>query len=165
MQRCDCAVTTIIHPPVPQPVLNETDVMVMGIGGCMPRPIYLGGGQSCCCQCGSSTDKWKMVIDTGGYSDIAFGETMPITCKVMFGDTDRTEDVIKWKVSRNSGDTAADAIWDAAHTNFAGTIDIHYTQDIDDLHRKDGRATVFTFTAIVGNVTFTGNVNCGKKNE
>lgn len=156
MERCDCAITTRCEP-VPAPVLNEAMAMVMGIGGCVPRPIYAGGGQAGCCRC-SGTDTWKMVIDTGGYSDIAWGETMTVTCSVRFNDEDRTADVIKWAVARDSGDSDADTIWNAAHTDFAGTIQIHYNEDTDDIRRTDGLATVFTFTAIVSGSV--GRVTC-----
>jgi len=83
---------------------------------------------------------------------------MTVRCTGLCGDDDRTSDVLKWKVSRDSGDADSDTIWGAAHADFAGTIDIHYTEDTDDIRRTDGKATVFTFTAIVSGITCTGKL-------
>lgn len=113
-------------------------------------------------------DEWKLVsgtptryvmeISTGGYSDIAWGEIMPIKCKVYKGTIDRTAEVTAWSVSRDSGDTDADTIWNAAHTDFAGEIDIRYNSAANDLRRSDGLATVFTFKATIGTDTSTAKL-------
>ena len=102
---------------------------------------------------------YAMDIDKEGYDRIAWGETMTVTCRVIDGyRRDRTFKVTAWKVERDSGDTAADTVWNAAHTDFAGSIDIHYTEAVNDIRRTDGVSAIFTFTATIGDEKVAGTL-------
>ena len=53
----------------------------------------------------------RIEIDTQGDNFLAFGETMDITCRVFKGWSDITDTVTKWRITRDSGDTADDEAW------------------------------------------------------
>lgn len=97
---------------------------------------------------------YRMDVDTSGYDRIAYGETMDVKCTIYDGYMqDKTSLATSWSVTRDSGDTDADKIWNAAHTDFSGEITLSYTQEVNDLRRTDGVSTVFTFKAEVDGKT------------
>ena len=79
------------------------------------------------------------------------GETNHVTCSVVRGFEDITDQVTSWKITRDSGDAANDAAWAGKDKvkNFAGEIDICWTDDEDDI--GDALSCVFTITAYGGN--------------
>jgi hypothetical protein len=63
------------------------------------------------------------MIDSGGDNFMGDGETKTLVCKVYNGyNEDVTSQVTHWTVTRESGNTGADAVWNNAHTDFAGTL-------------------------------------------
>ena len=93
----------------------------------------------------------RMEIDTQGDSFLAFGEHMLVTCAVMRGWEDLTSEVVRWEVTRDSGDAADDAAW-ALRTkvrNFDGQITLYHDEDatVDDLGNINVLSTLFTFKA------------------
>lgn len=93
----------------------------------------------------------RMEIDTDGDSFLAYGENMQVTCAVLRGWEDLTSEVVRWTVTRDSGDAADDAAW-ALRTkvkNFNGTITLYHDEDasIDDLGNINVLSTLFTFRA------------------
>lgn len=79
------------------------------------------------------------------------GETNHITCTVVRGFEDITDQVTSWEITRDSGDEANDAAWGNKPKvkNFAGEIDIAWTDEEDDL--GDAVSCMFTITAYSGN--------------
>lgn len=78
----------------------------------------------------------RLEIDTKGDSFLARGETLQVTCKVFRGTyEDVTDQVTKWSIVRDSGNATEDAAWALKEKvrNFAGSIDIAYTDEEDDL--------------------------------
>lgn len=98
---------------------------------------------------------YEMEFDTGGDTLIGRGEEKQIRCLVVNGlREDVTEAVTAWKVERDSGDEAADAVWYNAHRrDFAGTLTI----TLDDLNGA-GKVT-FTVTAEMDGTKVTGEIN------
>lgn len=90
-------------------------------------------------------------------SGIAKGETHNITCKLMLGDKDVTSGVASWKVTRKTNDSVDDAAWATKDKvkNFAGSIDIVWSNDGTEDDIGNGDTAEFTFTAI----TTTGKVH------
>ena len=87
--------------------------------------------------------RYYMEINTGGDNFLGEGETKTITCHVLNGyNEDVTDQVTTWTVTRESGNTGADAVWNNAHRDFAGTLVI--TED--DLAAAI-LSTQFNFTA------------------
>lgn len=67
--------------------------------------------------------RYYMQIDSGGDNFMGDGETKTLVCKVYNGyNEDVTSQVTHWTVTRESGNTGADAVWNNAHTDFAGTL-------------------------------------------
>lgn len=91
------------------------------------------------------------------YSGISIGETHNITCKLMLGDKDVTNGVASWKVTRKTDDSVDDAAWATKDKvkNFAGSIDIVWSNDGTEDDIGNGDTAEFTFTAI----TTTGKVH------
>ena len=79
------------------------------------------------------------------------GETNHVTCSVVRGFEDITDQVTSWSITRDSGDAVNDAAWanKAKVKNFAGEIDICWTDEEDDI--GDALSCVFTITAYGGN--------------
>lgn len=78
----------------------------------------------------------RLEIDTNGDSFLARGETMQVTCRVWKGVyEDVTDQVTSWSIVRDSGDATEDAAWALKEKvkNFAGSIEIAYTDEEDDL--------------------------------
>lgn len=90
-------------------------------------------------------------------SGIAKGETHNITCKLMLGDKDVTSGVASWKVTRKTNDSVNDAAWAIKDKvkNFAGSIDIVWSNDGTEDDIGNGDTAEFTFTA----TTTTGKVH------
>lgn len=90
-------------------------------------------------------------------SGIAKGETHNITCKLMLGDKDVTSRVASWKVTRKTNDSVDDAAWATKDKvkNFAGSIDIVWSNDGTEDDIGNGDTAEFTFTA----TTTTGKVH------
>ena len=87
----------------------------------------------------------RIKIDTQGDNFLAFGETMDITCRVFKGWNDITDTVTKWRITRDSGDTADDEAWAIKNKNFAGNITLAY-EDLGD-NAITSVSTLFTITA------------------
>jgi len=79
------------------------------------------------------------------------GETDHITCSVIRGFEDITDQVTSWEITRDSGDATNDAAWNnkPKAKNFIGEIDISWTDDEDDI--GDDISCIFTITAYGGN--------------
>lgn len=92
---------------------------------------------------------YRMEIDTQGYTELAYGETMQATCTVFQGFDDKTGEVSKWSVVRDSGDQAEDRAWILKDKvkNFNGTLEIAFTADENDLGNLNCLSTLFTFKA------------------
>ncbi len=80
---------------------------------------------------------------------IAIGETHQVAVNVFLGDDDITSKVAAWKVTRNTGNEVEDLAWANKDKvkNFAGTLDIVWTNDEDDIGISDTGYTTFTFYA------------------
>lgn len=79
---------------------------------------------------------YRMEIDTDGDTLIAYGETKPIKCKVFYGwEEVPDEQILKWTITRDSGDAVDDAAWQLKDKvkNFRGNIDICFTETENDL--------------------------------
>jgi hypothetical protein len=102
----------------------------------------------------------RLTLDTDGDQFLAYGESIHVTCTALRGWEDLTDQVTTWKIERDSGDAAADAVWgqrDKAK-NFAGEIDIclSYDPTLNDLGENDNvNKVIFTFTAIIDTETLT----------
>lgn len=92
---------------------------------------------------------YRMEIDVQGYTELAYGETMQATCTVFQGFDDKTGEVSKWSVVRDSGDQAEDRAWLLKDKvkNFNGTLEIAYTDEENDLGNLNCLSTLFTFKA------------------
>ena len=67
--------------------------------------------------------RYTLEVDTGGDNFLGSGETKTLTCHVYNGyNEDVTDQVTTWKVTRESGNTGADAVWNNSHRDFAGTL-------------------------------------------
>ena len=105
-----------------------------------------------------TSDQWRattavLIPTLSLYHDlgagIAIGETHQVVAKAYLGDTDITDKVTAWKVSRNSGDTTEDAAWALKDKvkNFSGTLPIVWSETEDDLGTSESGYTTFTFEA------------------
>lgn len=99
---------------------------------------------------------YELIIENGGDNFLAFGESMDITCKVMKGLNDVTNEVETWQVTRESGNQAEDDAWNIAHQDFAGQITLQHTQSYSDL--GEGISTLFRFVASSGSETAIMNL-------
>lgn len=92
----------------------------------------------------------RLEIDTQGDSFLAWGEAIPVTCRVMKAFDDVTEHVASWAIARDTGDPVADTAWllKAKVQNFAGTIEIAHKSTDNDLGVSEYNiSTLFTITA------------------
>ena len=92
----------------------------------------------------------RMEIDTEGDTFLAYGETKKITCRVYRGWEDVTDKVVKWTVTRDTGDAIEDASWALKPKvqNFNGTLEICFTPAENDLGSNSlVLSTLFTFVA------------------
>jgi hypothetical protein len=102
----------------------------------------------------------RLTLDTDGDQFLAYGESIHVACTALRGWEDLTDQVTTWKVERDSGDAAADAVWgqrDKAK-DFAGEIDIclSYDPTLNDLGENDNvNKVIFTFTAVIDTETLT----------
>lgn len=89
---------------------------------------------------------YRMVIDQSLNGSMAPGETETVTCVILDGyNRDVTNLFTYWSVTRNSGDTASDEVWNAAHTSVTNPFEISFSDlGIDGIHRL---LTVFYVTA------------------
>ncbi|MDO5525654.1 MAG: hypothetical protein Q4F85_06215 [Prevotella sp.] len=76
-----------------------------------------------------------MEIDTQGMRDLAFGESVLMTCKLYKAYLDVTDRVTRWEISRDSGDEANDAAWKLKQKvkDFNGSITIAFQENDNDL--------------------------------
>lgn len=90
----------------------------------------------------------KMEIDTQGMRDLAFGESVLMTCKLFKGYVDVTERATRWEISRDSGDEAEDAAWKVKDKvkAFNGSMTISFSKEDNDLSLSQP-VTVFTIKA------------------
>lgn len=88
-----------------------------------------------------------IVFDNDGMDALAWGETMTVRCTVFKGWQDMSALVTGWKVERDTGDAADDAVWNASAKAraFDGTLVIEHTAHRSDLGAEV--STVFTVTA------------------
>lgn len=92
----------------------------------------------------------RMEIDTGGDTFLAYGESKTIVCTVYRGWEELTSQVTSWTITRDSGDSLADASWnaDTKAQTFAGTITLTLNATEDDINVNSGvPSTLFTITA------------------
>lgn len=123
--------------------------------------------------------RWEVLIDMDGDSGIFLGETKTVTATLVRMNYSVAKELgssfssITWKVERDSGNAAADALWNANTTAGAGklvwpvsetaddgstvlrydkaTIDITWSASaaLDDMNASAATRTLFTFTATV----------------
>ncbi len=99
-----------------------------------------------------------LVLDTDLLqTGISIGETHTITCRLMLGDTDITTSVQTWKITRKTEDSLDDAAWAllSKAKNFAGSIDLTWSNDGTEDDIGSGDSAVFTVTA----TTTTGDIH------
>ena len=92
----------------------------------------------------------RLEIDTQGDSFLAWGESIPVTCRVMKAFDDVTEHVASWAITRDTGDPVADTAWllKAKVQNFSGNIEIAHKSTDNDLGVSEYNiSTLFTITA------------------
>ena len=86
----------------------------------------------------------RMEVEDSLDGFIGQGETDTVTCRVLKGYLDVTPLVERWKITREGGDEASDAAWNASDKarNFSGTIDL--TPGDLSIYRQ---STIFRVTA------------------
>lgn len=93
--------------------------------------------------------EWTLVATNDGAESVAEGETRTVRIKALKGLRDRTSEITTWKIERDTGDATADAVWNAAHTNFQTQLDEdghpYVELTLDDLG-DDVSAAKFTVT-------------------
>ncbi len=92
----------------------------------------------------------RMDVKDSGDGFLAYGESCTVTCTILRGWKDITDTVTRWKVERDTGSPADDAVWNnsAKAQNFDGTLVISYTEDENDLSKTNRvLSTLFMFTA------------------
>lgn len=89
-----------------------------------------------------------MEIDTQGMRDLAFGESVLMTCRLKKAGFDVTSRVTRWEISRDTGDPAEDAAWALKPKvkAFNGSLMLSFTETDNDLSLKVP-VTVFTIKA------------------
>lgn len=93
----------------------------------------------------SSSIELKVYCDND--KKLAWNDSCTLTCKVVKGTRDLTDTVTYWKVERDSGDSASDALWSTKDKvrNFAGSLLLVTGEEEDDI--GNGTSAKFTFTA------------------
>ena len=99
-----------------------------------------------------------MSFDGGGDNLIAYGEIKHFNAIIKNGyGTEATSLFSNWAITRNTGDTASDNLWNAsAVISDTGEFDVYWTSEKSDLGA--GLATIFTVTAIKDGEATTGNL-------
>ena len=89
-----------------------------------------------------------MQIDTQGMRDLAYGESVLLTCKLFKGYVDVTERATRWEILRDSCDEAEDAAWKVKDKvkAFNGSMTISFSKEDNDLSLSQP-VTVFTIKA------------------
>ena len=89
----------------------------------------------------------KHYLSLGDWMDV--NDENELTCTVYYGEEDVTEAVTAWSITRDSGDAATDAVWNASQRAqaFDGTFTLLYSDLGDDV------PTIFHITASKNNVT------------
>lgn len=90
----------------------------------------------------------RMEIDTQGMRDLAFGESVLMTCTLKKAGFDVTDKVTRWEITRDSGDPAEDAAWALKPKvkAFNGSMMLSFTETDNDLSLKVP-VTAFTIKA------------------
>lgn len=80
---------------------------------------------------------FKMSIDQSRNGSLAPGETETVTCTIMNGyNEDVTANFTLFSVTRNTGDNASDALWNAQHTNVGNPFQISFSDlGIDGINK------------------------------
>ena len=101
---------------------------------------------------------YTMSFDGGGDNMVACGEIKHMKSIIKNGyGTDATSLFSNWTITRNTGDTASDNIWNAsAVISSTGEFDIYWTSEKTDL--GTGLATIFTVTATKDGESVAGNL-------
>lgn len=92
----------------------------------------------------------RMEIKDSGDGFLAYGESCTVTCTILRGWKDITDTVTRWKVERDTGSPADDAVWNNSTKaqEFDGSIVISYTEEENDLSKTNRvLSTLFMFTA------------------
>ena len=89
---------------------------------------------------------YRMEIEQELAGTLAPGETESVVCTIRDGyGQDVTARFTRWKITRNTGDAATDAVWDAEHTNVGNPFEIAFSDlGIDGISKL---VAVFTVTA------------------
>lgn len=94
--------------------------------------------------------EWTLVSENDGSETVATGETRKVIIKALKGLKDRTSEITTWKIERDTSDEAADAVWNAAHTDFQTQLDSdghpYIELTLADLGTADVSAAKFTVT-------------------
>ena len=101
---------------------------------------------------------YTMSFDLGGDQLVAYGETKHIKAIIKNGyGADATSLFSNWTITRNSGDTASDNIWNAsAVISDTGEFDITWSSSKSDLGA--GLSTIFAVMATKGDKVVSGNL-------
>ena len=71
---------------------------------------------------------YRMSIDQSHGGMLAPGETETVTCTVFDGyGEDRTSIFTKWTLTRDSGDAASDAVWNAEHVSVTNPFELSFS--------------------------------------
>lgn len=90
----------------------------------------------------------ELVIDTNGYSNISYGERIKIKASLFKGSSDISNTVTKWSITRDTGNTEADATWNSqAQIDSTGVTYIEWSESKDDFGSENQSAS-FTIEAI-----------------
>jgi len=106
-----------------------------------------------------------MEITNAGDGFLAWGEACLISCRVKKAFQDLTSKVVKWEITRDTGDAAEDSAWILKQKvkDFNGEILISHTKEDDDLSTSDKvLSTLFTIKATLEDETqLTGELTVG----
>ena len=80
---------------------------------------------------------YRMFIEQSMGGSLAPNETETITCTILNGyGVDVTSDFTHFAVTRNTGDSASDAVWNARHTNVGNPFQISFADlGVDGIHK------------------------------
>ena len=89
---------------------------------------------------------YRMEIEQELAGTLAPGETEGVACTILDGyGNDVTARFTRWKLTRNTGDSASDGVWNAVHTDVGNPFQIGFDDlGIDGIDRH---VAVFTVTA------------------
>ena len=98
-----------------------------------------------------------MSFDTGGDNFLAYGESKTVKSIIKDGyGRDVTANFDTWAVTRESGDTQADLVWNAKAVINGGVFTVQWTDTKNDL--GSGLSTLFNVTATKGTTTTTATI-------